>query len=284
MLYFTLPNFFEYSKINNYLIFQTQKNSKIFKEPIVITKQSGSFPYFYWNGGINNNIGPGIYYQDLINSLGLSTVPIRINCSNIFLEQNDFNNVFCNLVLSFYNTGSNQIEVTNLELLSHIDKRYQNFRFVFSNNSNILTKLTPQIINQLFDNIDKLDYVISYDQDSKFFQEIKHLDKIEIIVNPICPKTCSNKTDCLIAENNSQLNFSEKSCFLNCTKVLPFYENNECLTIDKIKEKYVPLGITHFSLQQMPINNMQYLLFLSQYFIKSEYQIDFLNKFYYMEN
>ena len=63
-----------------------------FKVPIKFIYTAGSFPYTYWNGGMNNNFGPGNNtYDTVIKYYQTNLLPLRINCSNINLNKEDFN-------------------------------------------------------------------------------------------------------------------------------------------------------------------------------------------------
>lgn len=284
MIYFVLPDFFQKYPINNYLRKQAKQNSKMFKEEITFSYQHGSFPYTTWNGNINSNFGYGVFYQELLNFLSLTNNPIRLDFSNILLEDYDFDNTFCNLILSYYQIGSTQIELSNLDLLEYIDKNYDNYSYVFSNNAFLMAPLNADIINMLFENIEKLSYLILDPKENKnedLLSNIEHLEKIEIIVNNICPYSCSKYNQCPIAENKAQINYSLNSCFKECKNTLNPFDNNSFISLEEIKEFYLPKNINHFVLRDMPSLDLhEYLLFVTEYFIKEEFKLLFIENYY----
>jgi len=81
---------------------------------------NGNFPYCYWNGGMNNNKGNGVMYPEIKKFGNREGTPIRLNCANIFLQEEDYDNVFSNLILKTLENGSNAIEISNLKLMDKI--------------------------------------------------------------------------------------------------------------------------------------------------------------------
>ena len=150
MIYFTLQNFYENQKLNNILFIIHQQFIDSFKAPIKFIYTAGSFPYTYWNGGINNNFGIGNNtYDTVIKYYQTNLLPLRINCSNINLNKEDFNDTIMNVILDLLNNSSNAIELSNLELYEYLYNKYPNFHYILSNNFNLINPLTPELINKL---------------------------------------------------------------------------------------------------------------------------------------
>ena len=94
MLYFSLPNFYENSNVNLFMRDLTKFKPEYFKAKVSFFCQTGSIPYCSWSGGLNSNIGNGAYYTNLIDLQKVSPIPLRINMSNVLLEESDYNDNF----------------------------------------------------------------------------------------------------------------------------------------------------------------------------------------------
>ena len=58
------------------------------------------------------------------------SIPIRLNCANICLDDDMFFDEHMNVILSINDNMSNFIEVSNLDLLTYIQTHYKNYRFI----------------------------------------------------------------------------------------------------------------------------------------------------------
>ena len=195
MLKFTLSNFYNNFTFFSFMDFLIHERKEIFKEKdIAFSYLEGNFPYCYWNGGYNNNYGNGAFYQDILEKVHLTTVPLRLNCANVLLEDNDFNNIFGNLILSLSDTGSNTIEISNLKLMKYIEKKYPNYNYIFSKEAFLINELTSDIINCITDNNKILLVSLPeiYNNNLEFLNSIKNKSKIEITLNPSCDINCFN--------------------------------------------------------------------------------------------
>ena len=94
MIYLALPEFFY-----NYNIIKKLKTipNSAFRWELSFSCAKGNLPYCYWNGGFNNNIGPGVLYEEIISCLNDTVVPIRFNCSNVYMTEEDLNDTYGNL-------------------------------------------------------------------------------------------------------------------------------------------------------------------------------------------
>lgn len=277
-LCFSIPNFFTNYKTNHTFFGLVKQYPNYLKnQNIDILSSHGQFPYCYWNGGINVNSGPGAFYHDFIECGDFSNLPLRFNCSNTVLDDIDFNNVMANLILEHNGSGSNEIEVCNLKLFNYIKETYPMYsKFIFSKNGDLINPMTPEIINSLIesDNFALIELPTRYNGD---FEELKKISKrshIEIVVNPLCEIKCPNFENCRLLENSNQYNYSGSSVYCECSKRKSYDLNPNIITLEEIEEKYVPLGITHFKIEDFPRNEpmLNYCNFLVNYFIKPEYQ------------
>lgn len=284
---FSLPNFFNYFEINNKFAILLRSNTDFLKNPnIKFTSFHGNFSYNYWNGDINLNYGKGSFYKDFIKCGDCSYLPLRFNMSNVLLQKEDFYNVMNNLILTYNNNGSNEIELCNLELMDYIKEKHPLYtHFIFSRNGDLINPMTPEIINKLIltEAFDLISLPERYNYDFEELQKISNKGKIELTVNPICNPFCPYFSLCLGEENNNQYNFSSKSAFSHCAKRKPYLQAS-AISLAEIEEKYLPLGINHFKISPMTqketLDNVDnYLMFLIKYFIKEERQMEFYELF-----
>lgn len=268
MIYFTLQNFYENQKLNNILFIIHQQFIDSFKAPIKFIYTAGSFPYTYWNGGINNNFGIGNNtYDTVIKYYQTNLLPLRINCSNINLNKEDFNDTIMNVILNLLNNSSNAIELSNLELYEYLYNKYPNFHYILSNNFNLINPLTPELINKLNEISDFyfIQIPLNKVKDFDYLKAIKNKKNIELPIGDICGN-CSNLDQCNIQEQIAQYNYSDSFTKMNCSKCLGL---NSIISLEDIQKNYVPLGFHNFILPDYyDSKNNNMIKFFINYFIK----------------
>ena len=267
MIYFTLQNFYENQKLNNIFLIIQDKFPDSFKVPVKFIYTAGSFPYTYWNGGINNNFGIGNNtYDTIIEYSNNNLLPLRINCSNINLNPNDFDDTIMNVILNLLNNSSNAIELSNLELYEYLYKKYPNFHYILSNNFDLINPLTPDLINKLNEICDFyfIQIPLNKIKDFDFLKAIKNKKNIELPIGDIC--NCSNLNNCNIQEQIAQYNYSDSFTKINCSKCSGLSSN---LSIEDIQNNYAPLGFHNFILPDYcNSKNNNIIKFFINYFIK----------------
>jgi hypothetical protein len=181
-----------------------------FKAPVSFTYVTGSYPYCSWNGGSNVNYGVGAYYHDFINCSSRTSVPIRLNMSNIYLDNYDFYDNMANTILNLNDNGSNTIEISNLDLMEYIKSNYKNYKFMFSKQAHLITPFTADLLNSIvdFNNFYQIGIPLDKNKDFDFLQSLKQKNLYEITVNSRCPFNCKHMINCLTAEHLSQLEYS----------------------------------------------------------------------------
>lgn len=267
MIYFTLQNFYENKKLNNIFLIIQDKFPNSFKVPVRFIYTAGSFPYTYWNGGINNNFGIGNNtYDTIIEYSNNNLLPLRINCSNINLNPNDFDDTIMNVILNLLNNSSNAIELSNLELYEYLYKKYPNFHYILSNNFDLINPLTPDLINKLNEICDFyfIQIPLNKIKDFNFLKAIKNKRNIELPIGDIC--NCPNLNNCNIQEQIAQYNYSDSFTRINCSKCSGLSSN---LSIEDIQNNYASLGFHNFILPDYcNSKNNNIIKFFINYFIK----------------
>ena len=268
MIYFTLQNFYENQKLNNILFIIHQQFIDSFKAPIKFIYTAGSFPYTYWNGGINNNFGIGNNtYDTVIKYYQFYLFLLRFNCSNIKLINEDFIDTIMNVILDLLNNSSNAIELSNLELYEYLYNKYPNFHYILSNNFNLINPLTPELINKLNEISDFyfIQIPLNKVKDFDYLKAIKNKKNIELPIGDICGN-CSNLDQCNIQEQIAQYNYSDSFTKMNCSKCLGL---NGIISLEDIQKNYVPLGFHNFILPDYyDSKNNNMIKFFINYFIK----------------
>lgn len=275
MIYFTLPNFYEFQQVNHFMASMAKSTPQVFKEPVTFIQMSGNFSFNYWTGSYCNMIGAGAYYKDfVIASQGAVMLPLRLLADNIALEPEDFHNVMNKNILEHNSNGSVVIEVASVPLMDYIQEHYDNYKYVFSKQADLITPFTPDLINQIID-FDKFQFIGIPDRLAKnfeFLDAINNRSKLEITVNPRCPDTCRNYEACQIGQHLRQLEFSSvdtiSTCRHNCI-------NKKVISLEDIKKDYIPRGINHFTFSAQNarfLTDTDIISFYLFYFIKPEHQ------------
>jgi len=290
MIYFTLPNFYNNINLNSAICayFGDPLNHKKMIAPVKFIASSGSYPYSYHNGGINNNKGQLLRYSDYEKIISFGNFPvntaIRLDLSNIYLTEKDFDDCMLNTILNTHHNGSTQIELWSIGLLEYIKSNYPNFSYIFSANADIINPINSEIINSLIDSkeFELISLPIKYNRDIEFLKQIQSRKCLELTVNDICVKcTESQHLECKGQENECQYYYSQKSPITNCKKRMRYNMRDTVLiSLDDIKTIYLPLGITHFKLcEYLHTKNheIDFIFFFIEYFVKPEYQKEVLN-------
>lgn len=258
MIYISLPWFYKNFKFNEYIHKYILDYPDSLKVPIQIEYVYGSIPWSYWNGNINNHSGHFILKPELINIMHQSSIPIRLDNSNIYLQEKDFYDTYENVLISCLQ--KNHIsEISDINLLSYIAQLNPQINFIISENINILNNLDQCTFELLLSQ----DYIklISLIELPKF--EIKNKDKIELIIhNCSCDK--EQYLECKKIEQACIYSYSSNSVIVNCRNTI---EN-----IDYLEEilAFYKQGYSHFKIQTNIDNIESFNLSFMNSFIKSE--------------
>ena len=262
MIYITLPDFYlNYNIVNNI----NTIDKKYFKYPLTFSAVSGNFPYCSWDGGYNiNYIQSFALYEELIDKINYCQIPIRFNCSNCFLQTEDYDDTYTNLILKFGETGSNTISVSNLSLWEKLKEKYPFYSFIFSREANLIYNMTTEIINELCEsgNFELIEIPSNFVD----FNNIKHKNKVELLINSNCPLACRNYQLCKIEQHKAHYNFSKKNCNIECIQ-----SKNQILISNEKLEELIQQGFSHFSIDSFHIQE-EFINFFIDYFIKEEYK------------
>ncbi len=277
----------------------SKRHSERFMDNLRIASFYGTFKNAIWAGGrLSHGMMPEpIDVEDSIHKINDAGVAARFTFTNSVIEERHLNDTYCNFLMEVANNGKNEVLVNSPVLENYLRKQYPNFKYIQS-----ITACEHNIdkINQA---TEKYDLVVLDFHDNKkeaFLNEIKHKDKIEILIDGFCPTECcfSKKHYENISKINCfQGNENEGGCLQkNRTPQKSFYDGLKLrkdtnLTFDEVYRKYYNMGFRHFKL--VGRNEPSFYVFesLIYYLVKPEfrdevraeladYYIDYLIKFY----
>lgn len=264
----------------------------ILKENVMIDSVFGS-PTCIWNGG---RTLADIYYNkqqlqsihDVYADLGIK---VRFIFTNPLLNEYDLHDRYGNLLMEVFQDLSPEVVVNSPLLEKYLREHYPSLSFISST-----TKRLCSTDDQLAEFKHEYKYIcLDYDYNYKFdflnsIQE-KDRQRVEILINSICPKGCNVRVlhqefsakRQLEFNNDNECDDSEsfyQSCpFMKRSRELPITEQgytkvflretNYILPQDL--DKYLEMGINHFKIQgrELPANQMFAEFF--PYLIKPEF-------------
>lgn len=278
MINYYIPDFFWHFNVNLRLLELMREESEIFYDDFKIGAVFGNFPNCIWNGGsyFSGRFVDQGEMLDILARFNLHGVPLRLTMTNPLITKDHLNDTYSNYIMRNIENGFNQVLVCSPILEAHIRENYPTYPIVRS----ILAAE-----NIYYDDSDK--YFMSVlrkhkNNDLKFLKQIKNKDKIEILVNETCEENCpraythyleyAQKT--LLEKESNELNM--KCSYDRKWEFKKFHESSLCLTRDKIKNIYEPMGFKHFKLSGRGSHG-KIVIWYAHYMVKPEYKEDFIN-------
>lgn len=283
MIYFSLPNLYNHKSLIQKIFSLNIRKKDIMKIPVQFIMIEEFIPFCYLSGSVNINKNYILTQSDLQEKIKYNGITKRLNFSNLYINENDLKDEYFNIILNFYNNNSNIIEISQLPIAIELKKQKVPFELIFSSNADILFPFSTDIINEVIEqDIFKLISLPVYIDFNNFnLKDIQNKKNLELTINNIC-KNCpiSCQQECIKSEHNSIYNYSTHSSYINCKNFLTYNDNkNINITIEDIQQFYLPLGITHYKLNNFPNTPnafIEFIFFFVQYFIKEEYQQEIL--------
>lgn len=262
------------------------------KHNVVIDSVFGS-PTCIWNGG---RTLANVYYskkqlQNIHDTYANLGIKVRLVFTNSFLNEHDLHDRYCNLVMSIFQDLSPEVVVNSPLLEEYLRSNYPTASFVSSTTKRLRSN-DAQI--KEFDHDYKyicLDYDYNYNYD--FLNSIpeKERDRVEILINSICPKGCDMRVLHQEFSAKRQLEFdSDDDCDNSESffRVCPLMKRTQDMQaskqgniIDILEgtnyilpqdlERYLDLGFNHFKIQGRELTPSQILAELFPYLIRPEY-------------
>ena len=278
MFYISLPYFYENFKFNQFFKGYVENSIKSKSDKLVtkfnIEYAYGSFPWSYWNGGINNHQGAAVLARDMQSIIAQTLIPLRIDASNIYIKDTDYYDIHENSILRLVNGTNTIYEISNIGLMEYIEKANLNNKFIVSNSAQLFHEFNSEILN-VFQEQDNIEFInIGHNLNYINFSQIKDKNKIEISIGYCQNCSLGTNLQCINNEQKNIYDFSSCSLFINC----PF--KYEPVNYYKDIEPYLKQGIRHFKITTGPKNLKDFNINIIKSFVKSEYQGECIDEYY----
>ena len=279
MIYYYIPDFFWHYNLNVKLLELIQNKPEMFYDDFKIGAVFGNFPNCIWNGGRtwngrHSDVKEHQYISQVFNSYG---VPLRLTMTNNFITETDCYDRFANYIMKNCENGFNQVLVANPMLEEHIRKNYPKYP--------IIRSIIAAQEGELYDTSDEYFMTVlkkTKNNDLEYLKSIEKKDKVEILVNEVCNPDCKMVHH---YEGLNRLQLYEDNCgeelYLECPydhtfDRQTFYNHPYCITRDKIKEIYEPMGFQHFKISGRGPTYKALVLDYAHYMVRPEYKEDFI--------
>lgn len=276
-IYFHLPGFVKEIEVLNVLFLRLGQCPEHYYDNIKVGSVYGCPPGALWNGGrLMRGTMTKEELQKLVKIMSNWGIPLRYTWTNPVLDENDLQDEFCNFVMNVSDNGLNQVLVGTDLMENYIRENYPNFPIISSTTKRITDpKLLEEEINKDYKLV-VLDYDFNNDWD--VLKHIKHPEKCEILLNPVCnPKCQLRKIHYKILGQLQKGDFSGIDTeVVNCPYQVRGYKTIEGLPTfikrEDLYNKYVKKGFRNFKIEgrgsEIPFKLVHWILY---YMVKPEY-------------
>jgi len=284
MINFMMPGLYSMHQINLYVIDDFHAHKDQYIDDLNFYCAYGNFPHNIWDGGRIQTVKQISIenVESLISKYHDRDVKVRLVCTNPIVEDKHLYNRFMNLVLERL-SDQDEIVINSPILEQYIRDTYPDIQLISSTTKRLdsFTDLNNELNNSNYHMV-----CLDYDLNNHFdeLEIIENKDKCEFLVNAICAPKCP------IRKDHYRLNGS-----FNLTYGKPYSMSRECrikestfhpssikyqstITREMILDKYVPMGYTNFKLEGRTWSFIDVLLTYAKYFIKPEYEFEFLTR------
>lgn len=271
--HYYLPDFFRNAALYIMLADFMEHIPEWFYEDIELSAAYGSFPNCIWNGGrtLLGDINKTRMIKT-IEEFNKRGIAVRYTFTNPLIEEKHLNDIFANICMEVANNGQNEVLVNSPILEDYLRSKYPNFKYISSTTKCLKT------VAEVEAEFDKDYYLVVLDSTLNNTDEIfqmRHRDRIEVLVDHGCRVDCPNRVKHYIACGQAQLNY-DVSQFPRCKAVERTFEelkqNGSFITREMILGKYNESGFQHFKLDGRSFEPEKLVDSLMYYFVKPEYQ------------
>lgn len=283
--YFHLPGLFEFYGFYSKFLPLFYNHREYFYDWCEIGSIYGAPCDCLWGGG---RVGFGDDNPlDIYNLMKKYHISSRLTFSNSLLQEEHLNDYKCNLLCKTFEDETNGIIIYSDLLLNYIKAKYPKYYFVSSTTKVLLP--FNKFLNEL--KRDEFKYVVVDFRLNKKLDELKDLpqnlkDKVEFLCNECCDFDCKERKLCY--ENVSQkclgIDRLDHECISknieNGYSFSKAKENPGFISVDDIKNIYLPLGFSNFKIEGRSLGNALILEFLLYYMTKPEYELKVREEMY----
>jgi hypothetical protein len=274
MILFSLPDYYGFFNLNLALLDIMESQREKFYDDIVVDSIYGSFPCI-WNGGRfyegGTSFGNIIATTTPFTERGIS---LRHTFTNCLLTEEHLKDTLCNKICELTHNSLHGANVNSILLKEYLEEKYPDFYIMWS--TTLCTKDLAQINSLSEKNLLVLDYNLN--NNFEFLAKLEHPENIEILVCETCIPNCPNRKEHYLHESNCQL-FNETSHYdcpwvNNSTFYAGAYQQPHYVSIDNIRQNYLPLGINKFKIMGRGRPAIETIENYVNYLVKPEYKDD----------
>lgn len=288
---FSIPGFNINNELNLIFINLFKKERDKFYDDIVIDSVFDSFAT-PWGGGRphSNYSSAGEMFAKMTN-YNMNGISIRHTFNNLCITEEHLGDITGNAILNITQQLDSKVKngctVNSPALFNYIKEKYPDLYCVWSTTKELSDIDT---INELSkDNL----LVVSYTFNNNFelLKQLKYPQNIEILCSEEgCVENCAQRNNHqLLTSKFNMLDLTSHDICLNCPSRVDgstyyythFSTRNYYITIDDIREKYIPLGFNKFKISGRSgedISKINLIENYVKYFVKPEYIDEIRNK------
>lgn len=279
-LNFMLPGLYEHFQLNKLFVETLNKNPDDFYDNVNVGCFYGNFQFCAWDGGRTFSEYHPASYENIIeirDFLLENNIPLRLIFTNPVVTEKDLDNHYCNLVAKLCEHQNNEIVVNSPILEAYLRENYPQYSFISSTTKcNSLEESLKELNRYKF-------ICLDYNLNKQFekIKDIKEKEKIEFLINAICPPGCPNRKEHYRLNGISHLNLGKEykvTCQIQGNTVecsTKNYSNN--ITPEEIYQKYSNMGFSNFKLEGRTLSDREVILNYVYYMVKPEYQFEIAN-------
>ena len=286
--YFHLPGLYEFYDFYREFLPVYFNHKEFFFDWCKIGSIYGAPKDCLWSGGRTSDADTS--NKDVLDLIKEYKISARLTFSNSLLNETSLKDLKCNNLCNLFNDENNGIIIYSDLLLDYIKEHYPKFYFVSSTTKVIINfeGLLIELNNKDFK------YVVPDFRLNKAFDKFESLnqsqkDKIEFLCNECCYIGCKERKQCY--ENVSRKNLGLEPINDVCKAPDLDYgysfskakKNPSFISLDDIKNKYMPLGFSNFKIEGRGLGSALLLEFILYYMTKPEYQIN-VRELLYLDN
>ena len=286
--YFHLPGLYEFYDFYREFLPVYFNHKEFFFDWCKIGSIYGAPKDCLWSGGRTSDADTS--NKDVLDLIKEYKISARLTFSNSLLNETSLKDLKCNNLCNLFNDENNGIIIYSDLLLDYIKEHYPKFYFVSSTTKVIINfeRLLKELNNKDFK------YVVPDFRLNKAFDKFESLNqskrnKMELLCNECCYIGCKERKQCY--ENVSRKNLGLEPINDVCKAPDLDYgysfskakKNPSFISLDDIKNKYMPLGFSNFKIEGRGLGSALLLEFILYYMTKPEYQIN-VRELLYLDN
>ena len=283
-----LPGLFEFYDFYRVFLPLFREHREYFYDWCDIGSIYGAPADCIWGGG---RVGFGYHdpkeVLELMEEYGISA---RLTFSNSLLEKEHLTDRKCNMLCDMFADGKsakNGVIVHSDLLMNYIRQKYPELYFV-SSTTKVLTDF-----RQFQDELKRDDflYVVPDFRLNKEFDRLQELpqnlkDKVEFLCNECCWFGCKDRRACYEAVSRKNLGLPGPEHRCTAPDAAGGYrfskamENPGFIGTEDIRNRYLPMGFSHFKIEGRGLGSALLLEFLLHYMTKPEYYLPVREEIY----